>query len=283
MELIKQMNQALAYLEENLSQDVDLSQLTKIACCPNYHFNRVFSLFTGISLTEYLRKRILSEAAQDLKLTDDSIMEIALKYGYNSHSAFARAFKEFHQITPSNARRPQGIIQSYPPIKLTMAYKQTRTLAYRLEKLAAFSLTGYSKNVSLINSAQEIACFWQELKRCHKLRKLVIPQENNFALAYVGILANGDWQLNDSFTYSLTTANPINSSQLKSFDFISCDWVVFSVDKIQDFPTVWQAIYTNWLMNDNYQLLDIPALECYYAPNHYPQNEIWLPVIKKGE
>lgn len=113
MDSLSSMNKALAYIEEHLTEDIDYSNVSKIAYCSEYHFKRMFSFLAGISLSEYVRRRRLSLAAFDLK-TDLRIIDIAVKYGYSSADSFTRAFHAIHGILPSDARCENTALKAYP-------------------------------------------------------------------------------------------------------------------------------------------------------------------------
>ncbi|MCY7765291.1 helix-turn-helix transcriptional regulator, partial [Bacillus inaquosorum] len=89
MDSLKRMNRALTYIEENLTNDIDFKEVAKIAFCSDYHFKRMFSFLAGISLSEYIRRRRLTLAAFELKDSNVKVIDIAIKYGYNSPDSFA--------------------------------------------------------------------------------------------------------------------------------------------------------------------------------------------------
>ena len=101
MDTLSNMNKALAYIEEHLTEEIDYSEVSKIAYCSEYHFKRMFSFLSGIGLSEYIRRRRLTLAALDLKDTNLIIIDVAVKYGYNSADSFSRAFHSLHGILPS--------------------------------------------------------------------------------------------------------------------------------------------------------------------------------------
>src|SRR5690554_3542446 len=113
MDSLGKMNDALAYIEEHLD-DIDHKVISKIACCSEYHFKRMFSFLAGISLSEYIRRRRLTLAALDLKVSDLRIIDIAVMYGYGSADSFSRAFHSMHGVLPSEARYENQQIKSYP-------------------------------------------------------------------------------------------------------------------------------------------------------------------------
>ena len=95
MEWVERMNKALDYLEEHLAGEVELEEAARLACCSPYHFQRIFPYLAGVPLSEYLRRRRMSLAAADL-LAGEKVVEVALRYGYNSPTAFNRAFQGVH-------------------------------------------------------------------------------------------------------------------------------------------------------------------------------------------
>ena len=112
MEWIERLNTTIEYIENHLTEKIDYEQLAKIAGCPSYHFQKTFLYMTNISLSEYIRKRRISLAAVDLQTGEDKIIDIALKYGYESPTAFNRAFQAVHGIAPSLVRKKNVQIKS---------------------------------------------------------------------------------------------------------------------------------------------------------------------------
>ena len=96
MDSLKRLNDALNYIEENLMGEIDFSEAARLACCSEYHFQRMFSFLAGIPLSEYIRRRRLTLAAFELNNSNLRVIDLALKYGYNSPDSFARAFQTLH-------------------------------------------------------------------------------------------------------------------------------------------------------------------------------------------
>ena len=109
MDWLKRMNEALCYIESNLDGEIDYGVVAQKACCSIYHFQRMFSYMAEVPLSEYIRCRRLANAAFDLQNTDAKVIDIALKYGYDSPTAFTRAFQNMHGITP-NAAKEKGVM-----------------------------------------------------------------------------------------------------------------------------------------------------------------------------
>lgn len=115
MEWLDKMNDALRYLEDNLRGKVDHREAARIACSSLRRFQRMFEFVTDMTVDEYLRRRRMALAARDLVESDIRIIDVAAKYGYESPDAFSRAFKAFHGLSPSDARKGGGV-REYPPI-----------------------------------------------------------------------------------------------------------------------------------------------------------------------
>ena len=145
MDWIERLNKAINYLEEHIREDIDLEQTAKIACCSTYHFQRMFTYMAGIPLSEYIRRRRMSLAAADLQRSDAKIVDIALKYGYTSPTAFNLAFQSVHKITPSAAKKAGTSIKSYPPISFKIMIKGVEEMNYRIEEKEAFRIVGISQ------------------------------------------------------------------------------------------------------------------------------------------
>src|SRR5699024_1329947 len=114
MDTLKAYNSALSYIEEHLEDEISIETAAKIACCSEHHFRRMFSYLSGISLTEYIRRRKLTRAAEDLRDKDAKVIDISVKYGYGSSDAFSRAFHAMHGISPSQAGESGVRLKAFP-------------------------------------------------------------------------------------------------------------------------------------------------------------------------
>ena len=132
MEWIERLNGAMSYIEENLKNEIDYDKAAKIACCSTYHFQRMFSYMANMTLSEYIRRRRMSLAAVDLQ-NGEKIIDVALKYGYTSPTAFNRAFQGVHGIAPSLLRSDGVSVKSYLPISFKITIKGAEEMNYRIE------------------------------------------------------------------------------------------------------------------------------------------------------
>src|SRR5690554_7380988 len=150
MDSLRSMNNALAYIEEHLTEEIDYSEVSKIAYCSKYHFKRMFSFLAGISLSEYIRRRRLTLAALDLKDRDLRVIDVAIKYGYNSADSFSHAFHSLHGILPSEARSENTQLKAYPRMTFQLSIKGGCEMNYRIVEKGPFKLVGFKKRVPII-------------------------------------------------------------------------------------------------------------------------------------
>lgn len=142
MDWLNGLNRVMRYIEENLTEPLDKETLARMVGCSIYEFSRVFSFLTGMSVSEYIRRRRLSQAVFDIQGGREKIVDIALKYGYESPAAFTRAFKELHGTTPLSARGTGISLKTYPPMSFSLTVKGARSLDFRIEKREAFQIAG---------------------------------------------------------------------------------------------------------------------------------------------
>ncbi len=174
MEWIERFNEAISYIEEHLTEEIDYEQLGRIACCSSYHFQRMFTYMAGVPLSEYIRRRKMSLAAVDLQGGNMKIIDVAGKYGYSSPTAFNRAFQTVHGIAPSAVKSEGVSVKSFPPILFKITVKGVEEMNYRIETKDAFRIVGVSvpldkdieKNFSVIPQK------WQEISTNGTLQRL---------------------------------------------------------------------------------------------------------------
>ncbi|MCU7700364.1 AraC family transcriptional regulator [Enterococcus gallinarum] len=144
MNPLENMNQAMAYLEENLLEEIDFTHMAKLAGCSEYHFRRVFSYLAGMSLSEYLRCRKLVLAG-DLLKQGAKVIDTATLLGYDSSDAFSKAFRGMHGISPSQAKQLDVILKAFPPMTFQLTIKGGNKMDYRIVHNEPFQIVGFKK------------------------------------------------------------------------------------------------------------------------------------------
>ena len=133
MEWINGMNAAINYIEENILEEINYCKLGQLAGCSPSHFQRIFTYLSGVTLKEYVKRRRMSLAATELAANSTKVIDVALKYGYNSPTAFTRAFADIHGVTPSEVKDGAKVV-AFPPMKFQMVVKGVTPMNYRIEK-----------------------------------------------------------------------------------------------------------------------------------------------------
>ncbi|MGN2621027.1 AraC family transcriptional regulator [Bacillus stercoris] len=290
MDLLKSMNRALQYIEKNLTDDIDFKEAAKLAFCSEYHFKRMFSFLAGISLSEYIRRRRLTLAAFELKDSHAKVIDIAIKYGYNSPDSFTRAFQNLHGVNPSKARLNGHSLKAYPKMTFQLSIKGGSEMNYRIEEKEAFRIVGITKRVPIIFKGihPEIAAMWEsldeeaisELKAISNVAPLgLISASTNFSEGR----AEEKGELDHYIGAATTKQCPNHLSQL---EVPASTWAVF--EAIGSFPDtlqeVWGRIYSEWFPSSNYEQIEGPEIlwnEHKDVTSPSFKSEIWIPIAKK--
>ena len=151
LETIKLLNNAIEYIESNLAATLDIDEISSVAYSSRYHFQRVFHALTGFTVSEYIRNRRLSLAAEELAGADNKVIDVALKYGYESPEAFTKAFQRLHGILPSVLKKSNGKIKAFPKISFQISIKGECEMVYRIVEKEGFKVFGEGFVTTRIN------------------------------------------------------------------------------------------------------------------------------------
>jgi AraC family transcriptional regulator len=285
MEWLNRLNAAIAYLEEHLEDEIDLTRMAQIACCSPFHFQRMFSYLAEVPLGEYVRRRKMTRAAADLQKEGVRIIDIALKYGYASPTAFNRAFQGIHGVSPSEARKSGAALKAYLPISFKVTIKGEAEMDYRIEKRDAFRIVGvkahYALNVE--ENFAQIPIFWANTVQSGKLAQILgLLNQEPGGLLGVSCCMNGQ-----DFDYYIAAASDMAVPEgLEEYTVPACTWAIFTC--IGPMPsaiqTLQKRIVTEWLPNSGYEYANAPDIEVYFEGNQQAEDyrcEVWLPVEKK--
>ena len=175
MDWIQGIQRAIDYAEENMTQEIDFEEAAKRAYSSPFHFQRVFGILCGYSFGDYIRMRRLSLAGEELSKGNARIIDIALKYGYDSPESFSRAFTRFHGITPSEAKH-SGSVRVFTPLCIKLILTVGSKMDYRIEKREAFQVVCKRKKVGKPQSAnapRDITAMWREYGRDGSIDRLI--------------------------------------------------------------------------------------------------------------
>lgn len=281
MEWIERLNHAISYMEEHLKDDIDYGQLGKIACCSAYHFQRMFTYMAGMPLSEYIRRRKMSLAAVELQGGDKKIIDVAVEYGYQSPTAFNRAFQSVHGVAPSAVKNEGVSVKSYPPITFKITVKGVEEMNYRIEKKDAFRIIGVSRPLDkeIENNFAVVPTMWQEAAVNGTIQKLAGMMD----AAPMGLLGVSACNNPEQWKYFIAVSSTKEAEGFEECTIPAATWAIFPGEGTnQSIQELEQRIVTEWLPTSGYEYANAPDIEVYLNPD--PQNaqyEVWIPVTKK--
>lgn len=290
MDSLKNMNAAMRYIEDNLTHEIDFKEVAKIAFCSEYHFKRMFSFLAGISLSEYIRCRRLTLAAFELKDSNAKVIDVAIKYGYNSPDSFTRAFQNLHGITPSEARSTIRSLKAYSPMTFQLSIQGGSEMNYRIEEKDSFRIIGITKRVPIVFNGvnEEIASMWKSLtpQSIQTLKMLSNVNPNGIISASTNF-SEGRMEEKGELDHYIGVATTKDCpEQFVQLEVAASTWAIF--EAVGPFPdalqNVWGRIYSEWFPSSNYELAEGPEIlwnesKEISSPNF--RSEIWVPVLKK--
>ncbi|WP_088293104.1 AraC family transcriptional regulator [Bacillus mycoides] len=290
MDSLKNMNAAMQYIEDNLTHEIDFKEVAKIAFCSEYHFKRMFSFLAGISLSEYIRCRRLTLAAFELKDSNAKVIDVAIKYGYNSPDSFTRAFQNLHGITPSEARSTIRSLKAYSPMTFQLSIQGGNEMNYRIEEKEPFQIIGIQKRVPIVFNGvnKEIASMWKSLtpQSIQTLKMLSNVNPNGIISASTNF-SEGRMEEKGELDHYIGVATTKDCpEQFAQLEVAASTWAIF--EAVGPFPdalqNVWGRIYSEWFPSSNYELAEGPEIlwnEQKDVTSPHFKSEIWIPVLKK--
>ena len=285
MEWTNAIQSAINFMEQHITENISAEDVANHVHISSFYFQKGFRMLCGFSVIEYIRNRRLALAGGDLATTDIKIIDIAMKYGYDSPDSFTKAFTRFHGVSPTMVRKEDVMIKTFAPLKLEISLKGGYFMNYKIIDKEIFTVLGVSKEFNYENCKQEIPLFWQR----HY-------EEGNgkYVCGMFGI--NIDEKMgNDSFEYLI--ADLYDSKMEIPEGFVTrtipaFTWAVFSC--VGPMPTALQdvstKIFSEWLPAlKEYEFAAGYCVEMYDAPDKYPNGtqdenyhtEIWIPIQKK--
>lgn len=281
MEWVDGLNKTIRYIEDHLTDEINYETLAKLACCSAYHYQRMFSYMAGTTLSEYIRRRKMSRAAVDLQ-AGEKVVDVALKYGYQSPTAFNRAFQSVHGIAPSAVGDQGTSVKSFPPLHFTIMIKGAEEMEYRIEKREAFRIVGVSAplNQDLEKNFAVVPQLWGTAAADGTIQKLAELMDGQPA-GLLGVSACGD---QEEWRYFIAVASSQDAGAFETYLVPAATWAVFPGQGTNlSLQELERRVVTEWLPASGYEYGSAPDVEVYLNPD--PQNakyEVWIPVVKKA-
>lgn len=287
MNWLDAMNKAVEYLEANITEKIDIEKVAKIALSSTFHFQRMYHMITGVTIAEYIRRRRLTLAAQDI-ISGEKIINVAYKYGYETPEAFTKAFGKMHGISPSAAREPGANLKAYPKLSFHISIKGDKNMNYKIIDKGSFAVVGKQRRITMVDGEnfKQVPEFWND---CMNDGSYDWISSKAGKLGVLGVCMDFD-KYKDEFIYMIGVEKIKEAlpNGYVSTSIPAATWAVFESvgalpEAIQDLT---RRIFTEWLPAAGYQHDCAPEIEVYPKGNIYSPDyrcEVWIPVKKQKE
>ena len=298
MDWISGMQNAINYIEAHLTDAIDYDEVAAQSFSSSYHFQRVFSILCGFTIGEYIRSRRLSLAGAELAASDVKVIDVALKYGYDSPDSFAKAFQKFHGILPSQARNNGSRLKSFSRLVLKISLEGGNIMNYRIEEKPEMILTGYKRHFTGVPGERQD----QEKDMYVNTRPwqyIMQALSGSLDMNYDVITNIGDKGYNFYIAYQLTEfyRNNLDKPGVLGKDFAvyyenikipKQTYAIFETERCQ-YPTLEylqlrRKVAAEWLPASGYQIANAPEIVVTHwyrgenSNNRY--RELWIPIEK---
>jgi len=287
MKWLENLSSAIEYIEDHLDKEISYDELARIACCSTYYFQRIFSYIAGISLSEYIRRRRMTQAAFELQRTEKKVLDVALKYGYSSPTSFNRAFQNVHKIAPFAAKSIGSKLNAYPAIKFSVKITGGNAMSYHIEEKEAIRIVGVRTPLieDMEENQQSIPYFWEDTVQ-KKEFQTICSLSNQQPHGVLGISVYENPQ-NIFYYIASATDRPVPTGMYE-YEIPACTWVVFENNGHlkENVQSVFRRFYTEWLPFSGYEYAGLPDIEVY--PIHDKKlvsghSEVWIAINKEKE
>ncbi|MEV0552524.1 AraC family transcriptional regulator [Streptomyces sp. NPDC050597] len=283
--MLERLNQAMEHIECHLDQRIEVSELARIAVTSEYHFRRLFSALAGIPLSEYIRRRRLTIAGAEVLAGERTLLEIAVRYGYTSGEAFARAFRTMHGVGPGEARRAGASLQSQPRMSFRLTVEGSSSMRYRVVEKEEFKVVGKKARVPLVHEGMNpaIAGFIRGIgqETIQRIERLSDQQPE-------GIISVSD-NLDESRAegteldyYHGVVTHAAVPEDMDALTVRAGTWAVF--ENSGPFPQalqyLWRDVFTQWFPSNLYQSRPGPEILRTRLSQDatHADAELWIPV-----
>lgn len=290
--MLERLNDAMEHIEAHLGERIETADLARIAMTSEYHFRRMFSALAGLPLSEYIRRRRMTVAgAEVLGDRDRSLLDVAMRYGYDTGEGFARAFRAVHGIGPGEARRTGAVLRSQQRLTFRLVVEGSSAMRYSLVEKDAFRVVGKKARVPLIHEGPNpaIAEFIRGIGR-EELDRIAALSDQEPA----GIVGVSD-QLDPSraegteldYWHGVVTGEGELPEGLDALDVPAGTWAVFESEGAfpQALQYLWRDVFTQWFPSNPYasrpgpEILRVRLTE----EGKRAEAELWIPVERSAE
>ncbi|WP_327260399.1 AraC family transcriptional regulator [Streptomyces sp. NBC_01232] len=288
--MLERLNQALDHLEGCLTQEVDIPEVARIAAVSEYHFRRMFSTLAGMPLPVYVRRRRMTLAGADVLAGELTLLDVAVRYGYGSGEAFARAFRSVHGIGPGEARRTGAVLTAQPRMSFRVVVEGRTAMRYRIVEKEPFRIVGRKARVPLVHEGvnEAAAAHLESLDRqaIVRMKELPAQEPEGILSAAVHLTDSREEGTEVDYWIGVVTGAGATAEELDALDVPAGTWAVF--DNHGPYPSalqeLWRDVFTQWFPSNPYtsrpgpELLRTQPVE----PGTETDSQLWIPVERFG-
>ncbi|MFC9846665.1 GyrI-like domain-containing protein [Streptomyces sp. NPDC060223] len=283
--MLERLNQAMEHIEDHLDQRIEVSELARIAVTSEYHFRRLFSALAGLPLSEYVRRRRLTVAGAEVLAGERTLLEIAVRYGYSSGEAFARAFRAMHGVGPGEVRRLGASLQSQPRMSFRLIVEGSSSMRYRVVEKDEFRVVGRKARVPLVHEGMNpgIAAFIRGLGQ-ETIRRIeaLSDQEPEGLISVSDNLDDSRAEGTELDYYHAVVTGAAVPDDMDALAVSAGAWAVFesSGPFPQTLQYLWRDVFTQWFPSNPYQSRPGPEILRTRLSQDGTQAdaELWIPV-----
>ena len=281
MEWIASVNRALRYVEEHLTDEtLSVEAVARVTAYSPFYLQRLFYILTDLSLSDYIRQRRLSMAGQELQSAGARVLDVALRYGYDTPESFLKAFRRFHGVTPSAVQRSRVQLRYLNPLQIKVELTGGSIMDYSVENIGKLTVVGKVRMFTYENAFADIPKFWDDYYAANLHRKvcgclgICFDEDDSPEFAYmIGAFCEPDAPVPEGFEKREIAAHL---------------WAKFRAvgPMPTSIQTVNRQIFTEWLPNNTeYDLAEGVNIEMYTEGDNKAEDyvsEIWIPVKRKA-
>lgn len=286
MDWLNAMNNAVEYIEAHITEKMDIEKVAKIALSSTFHFQRMYHMITGVTITEYIRRRRLTLAAQDI-ISGEKIINVAYKYCYETPEAFTKAFGKMYGISPTIARESGVNLKAYPKLSFHISIKGDKDMNYRIFDKESFTVIGKQRRITMADEKnfKQVPKFWYDCMKDGSYEWFISKAGK---LGVLGISKDFD-KYKDEFNYMIAIEETQEDTIPKGYISTvipAATWAVF--ESIGPMPEaahdLLRRIYSEWMPSMGYEHdcapdMDILPIGDMSASDY--RCEIWIPIRKK--
>jgi AraC family transcriptional regulator len=287
--VLERLNQALDHLEACLDREVDVAEAARIAAVSEYHFRRLFSALAGMPLPVYVRRRRMTLAAAEVLDGQRTLLDVAVRYGYGSGEAFARAFRSVHGIGPGEARRTGAVLTAQPRMSFRVVVEGSTTMRYRIVEKQAFRLVGRKSRVPLVHEGANAAATAHleslDERAIVRMKELADREPEGIVSAAVYLTDSREEGAEADYWIGVATGPEAVVEELDALDVPAGIWAVFDNDgPYRALQALWRDVFTQWFPSNPYasrsgpELLRTRPVEI----GEVTHSQLWIPVERSS-